>query len=188
MEKEYRALETLVRQLFASVVWSHKIQCKQADIYKKRYNSLNIVMIIISALTTAGIFSVIFADGIWIKIISAIFSFIVTAISAFLKNFDLTTLEKEHTKTANELWYIRERLFTLLVEIGAEIKDYDTLMNTYQEIQYDLKKVYDNSPNTFDKAVDLARKALKIDGDYTYTDEEIDCFLPPMCRKTTSGI
>ena len=188
MEKENRALEALARQLFASVVWSHKIQCKQADIYKNRYNVLNIISIVISALTTAGIFSLIFADGVWLKIISAIFSFAVTAISAFLKTFDLSTLEKEHMKTANELWYIRQRLFTLLIEIGVGRKDYGTLMAIYQEIQLDLKKIYDNSPTTLDKAVAMAKKALKIDGDYTYTDEEIDSYLPAICRKTASGV
>lgn len=187
MEKEKLALEAITRQLFASVVWSHKIQCKQADIYKKRFNILNIIIIIASALTTAGIFSVIFADEKWIKIISAVFSFIVTAISTFLKTFELSNLAKEHMKTANELWYVREQLLMLLVEISSGKKDYDTLMITYREIQQDLKKVYDNSPTTQEKAVSMAKKALKIDGDYTYTDEEIDSFLPVICKKTTAS-
>ena len=62
-------------------------------------------------------------------------------------------------------------------------REYDVLLSEYQIIQQDLKDIYDNSPTTLDKAVSLARKALKIDGDYTYTDEEIDSYLPAMCRK-----
>ncbi len=183
MKKENMSLEAIVRQLFASVVWSHKIQCKQADIYKNRYNVLTVVSIIVSSLATAGIFTVIFADSIWVKIISAVLSFIVTAISAVLKTFDLSTLEKNHMKTANDLWDIRERLLILLIEIGVERKSYDELMDIYQNIQQDLKKIYDNSPTTLDKAVALAKKALKVESDYTYTDEEIDSFLPNVCRK-----
>ena len=86
-------------------------------------------------------------------------------------------------KTANALWDIRERLLILLIQIGVGEKEYDVLLSEYQIIQQDLKDIYDNSPTTLDKAVSLARKALKIDGDYTYTDEEIDSYLPAMCRK-----
>ena len=86
-EEKYKKLEALVRQLFASVTWSHKIQCKQADIYSDRYQFLKIVTIITSALTSAGIFSVIFANQLWIKIVSALMSFIVTAINSFFKSF-----------------------------------------------------------------------------------------------------
>jgi hypothetical protein len=185
MKDKYQSLEAVVRQLFASVVWSHKIQCKQADIYKNRYNTLNVVNIIASAITTAGILSVIFADPMWLKVASVIFSFATTAINAFLKTFDLSSLEKEHMKTANALWDIRERLLILLIQIGVGEKAYDDLLAEYQSVQQDLKNIYDNSPTTLDKAVAMARKALKDDGDYTYTDEEIDSFLPPMCRKSS---
>lgn len=185
MKNKYQSLESVVRQLFASVVWSHKIQCKQADIYKNRYNTLNVISIVISATTTAGILSVIFADSMWLKVASAIFSFAATAINAFLKTFDLSSLEKEHMKTANALWDIRERLLILLIQIGVGEKEYDVLLSEYQLIQQDLKNIYDNSPTTLDKAVSLARKALKFDGDYTYTDEEIDSYLPAMCRKSS---
>ena len=88
-------------------------------------------------------------------------------------------------KTANALWDIRERLLILLIQIGVGEKAYDDLLAEYQSVQQDLKNIYDNSPTTLDKAVAMARKALKDDGDYTYTDEEIDSFLPPMCRKSS---
>lgn len=183
MKKGCESLEAIVRQMFVSVVWSHKIQCKQADIYKKRYNILNIINIVTSALTTAGIISVIFADSNLMKIISALLSFVVTIISAFLKTFDFSSLEKDHMKTANALWDIKERLLILLVEIGVDEKDYGELMSIYREIEQDLKEIYDNSPTTLDKAVSLAKKALNVDKDNTYSDEEIDSFLPPICRK-----
>ena len=182
------SIEALVRQTIASVSWSHKIQRKQADIYSDRYNFLNVINIIASALTSAGILTVIFADGIWLKVGSAILSFVVTAISAFFKTVNLSSLEKEHIKSSNELWAVRSKLLVLLIEIGVEEKEYRELMTEYEAIQEELKDVYAKAPSTTKKAVKLAKKALKKDKDDTYTDEEIDCFLPPMCRKTTSGI
>lgn len=38
---EYQVLLDVVRQNYASVVWTHKIQIKQADIYATRFNIVN---------------------------------------------------------------------------------------------------------------------------------------------------
>ena len=40
MNTNIELLESQIRQIFASVVWTHKIQEKQADIYRDRYNKL----------------------------------------------------------------------------------------------------------------------------------------------------
>ena len=175
---QYKKLEALVRQLFASVTWSHKIQCKQADIYSDRYQFLKIVTILTSALTSAGIFSVIFADQLWLKIVSALMSFVVTAINSFFKSFDLISLKNKHLGTANDLWDIRERLLILLIEVGVAEKEYNDLLETYKEIEKELYDVYAKAPSTTQKAVALAKKALKVDGDNTFSDEEIDMLLP----------
>ena len=183
MKNKHESLEALVRQTIASVSWSHKIQRKQGDIYGSWYGSLNLINIIASALTSAGILAVIFADGIWLKVGSAILSFAVTAISSFFKTVNLSSLEKENIKSANELWAIRSRLLILLIEIGVGEKEYRVLMTEYEAIQEDLKIVYSEAPTTTKRAVKLAQKALKKQKDDTYSDEEIDSFLPPLYRK-----
>lgn len=40
MENKYQLLLDVVRQNFASAVWTHKIQEKQADIYGENYSRL----------------------------------------------------------------------------------------------------------------------------------------------------
>ena len=40
MDDSYEVIEASVRDTFASVVWSHKIQEKQADIYAERFECL----------------------------------------------------------------------------------------------------------------------------------------------------
>lgn len=187
-EDKYKKLEAIARQLFASVIWSHKIHCKQADIYNNRYQILKIIVIITSAITSAGIFSAIFADQMWIKIGSALMSFIVTAINSFFKSFDIVTLKSEHLDAANNLWDIRERLLILLIEIGVAEKEYDQLVDEYKNIEKELYKVYQDSPSTTKRAVDLARKALKINGDSSYSDEEINALLPSVLRERLQEI
>ena len=57
MEEDYGVLESAVRQTFAGVVWSHKIQEKQADIFAKRFKRMELVKIAASSLTSVGIVS-----------------------------------------------------------------------------------------------------------------------------------
>ena len=52
--REYEILLDVVRQSYASVVWTHKIQEKQADIYSKRKNILDTINIIVATLTSCG--------------------------------------------------------------------------------------------------------------------------------------
>lgn len=46
---EYQVLLDVVRQNYASVVWTHKIQIKQADIYATRYRRLENFNVILAA-------------------------------------------------------------------------------------------------------------------------------------------
>ena len=89
MEEDYGVLESAVRQTFAGVVWSHKIQEKQADILAKRFKRMELVKIAASSLTSVGIVSLLIIDEWLIKIASALVSFVSVFVSGFFKSFDL---------------------------------------------------------------------------------------------------
>ena len=57
MDDEYSILEDSVRNTFGSVVWSHKIQEKQADIYFSQYKCMETIKIATASLTSVGIVS-----------------------------------------------------------------------------------------------------------------------------------
>lgn len=63
------------------------------------------------------------------------------------------------------------------MQIKLQKNDPDVLYDRYEEIVHQLDKVYADAPNTTDKAVALARIALNIAKDNTFTDGEIDGFL-----------
>lgn len=71
MIADYEKLEDSVRNSYGSVVWSHKIQEKQADIYSNKYKILETINIATASLTSAGIIAIIFVDPFWLKLISA---------------------------------------------------------------------------------------------------------------------
>jgi len=96
----YEHIESSVRDTLGGVVWSHKIQEKQADIYETKFKRLETAKIISSSLTSAGIVSLLFTDELWIKIVSALLSFVSIFVGAFFKSFDLRTMVVQHKKTA----------------------------------------------------------------------------------------
>ena len=60
MIDNYKTLEDVVRDSYASVVWSHKIQEKQSDIYAEKYKTMEIINIGTASLTSVGIVTMIF--------------------------------------------------------------------------------------------------------------------------------
>lgn len=179
----YDYLESTVRNTYGSVVWSHKIQEKQADIYTTRYRRMETVKIWAASLTSAGIVSLVFTDALWVKLISAFISFISIFVSAFFKSFDLKTMISAHKKSAVDTLAIRDELITLMLQIRMKKESPDILLAKYEELMDRLHKVYAEAPTTTDKAVEEARVALNIQKDNTFFNEEVDSYLPEALRK-----
>lgn len=186
MKNEYVALEDLVRTRYASVAWTHKIQEKQAEIYDKRYRILATVNIFAASITSAGIFSLIFTDQTWLKIASAVVSFVTIFISALLKSFDLQSMTKANKETATKLVELRDELQTLILKIKlGELGEQSvhSLTEEFESLQERVHAVYSDAPKTTDAAVKMAEVALKVNGDSTFTEKEIDMMLPATLKR-----
>lgn len=173
---DYEKLEDSVRNSYGSVVWSHKIQEKQADIYSNKYKILETISIATASLTSAGIIAIIFVDPFWLKLISAF-------VSAYVRSFDLQKSISLHKTTANKLIVVRDQYKLLLLAIKLKK---DNVVNLYKEYELLVKRtdeIYAEAPNTTEKAVEQARVALNIKKDNTFSDEEIDSFLPESLRR-----
>ena len=66
----------------------------------------------------------------------------------------------------------------LIGEIHMMSTPVDELKQEYKDITERLNQLYLEAPSTTDEAVDMASKALNDKEDYTYSDEELDRFLP----------
>lgn len=179
---EYQILLDIVRQTFASVVWTHKIQEKQADIYNERCEFIETANIVVVSVTACGIVSLLFTDQFWIKIGASLLSLATIAISVYDKTFNLRDLGVQHKIAANKLISIRNELLQIIAEIHVHKESVETINSRYQEIAIKLSKVYSEIPTTTSKAVKRASDALKKNEEFTYSEEEIDRFLPPTLR------
>ena len=117
MQDDYTTLEDVVRAQYANVFWTHKIQEKQAEIYEFRHKLFSWINIISASLTSAGIISIVFVDQFWIKLVSAIVSFVTTTMSALLATFDYKNLAKSNKTAATKLVCYRNELLSLLGRI-----------------------------------------------------------------------
>lgn len=182
MENKYQLLLDVVRQNFASAVWTHKIQEKQADIYGENYSRLESLNILAASLTSCGIVSTIFYENLAAKIIAALLSFVTLSITTYFKSFDIKNMEKQCKDTANRLVVVRNDLLHIIAEIHMKSRSVDEINHDYIQIINTLNKIYVEAPSTTQKAVERASEALKTNNEYTYTEEEIDNFLPPTLR------
>lgn len=182
--KEIEIQEGQLRQIFASVVWTHKIQEKQADLHKKRYKLIETIKIISAALTSSGIFSVLFVDGYWLKVVSAILSAVSLFVTIYCETYDLKMEASTHKKSALLLMTLREKIISILSDIKCGKLSYEEIITAKEEVYKKYFEICGESKDAEEKAVKLASSNLKTRKDNTYSDEEIDSFLPIVLRKT----
>lgn len=181
--QDYKIFEDTVRQSFASIVWTHKIQEKQADIYSLTSKRLNIFNMIVISLTACGIFSQIFSDLFWIKLSSSILSMISIFLALYIQTNNFSEMILAHKEAAIKFLILRNKYTTLLTKIKLQKTDEQKLLDEYESLQNVTNILYKNVPNTTDKAVEKANEALKVKEDNTYDDREIDSFLPKGLRR-----
>jgi len=177
-------LEAQIRECYGRVVWSHKTQEKCADIILKRNNLLKWMQIGLSTLTTTGLIVTIFGDVLWVKITSAIISALLLLLNTYLKSKDLGTIAQQHSAAAADIWNIRESYLSLITDLKTGDISIENIREKRDKLQERLAIIYKGSPRTISKAYKEATKALKLNEEMTFCDEEIDCFLPEELRKT----
>jgi hypothetical protein len=137
----------------------------------------------LSALTTAGFVGSVFGAGIVGASLGAVVSTILLALNAYTKDYDLGELAQKHKQAANDLWIIREKYLSLLVDLAMREKPIENLQAQRDRLLVDLHAAYSGAPNTTFKAYRKAQDALKRYEDLTFADSEIDAFLPKELKR-----
>lgn len=174
-----------IRECYGRVVWTHKTHEKCADILNTRNDRIKFWQIVFSAVTTTGIFAAVFGEIPEVGYVSAVISLVLTILNAYVKKYDLGGLSQKHADAASSLWNIRESYLSLITDINSGAISDDDVRKKRDALQITLHKLYKGSPNTnVGEAYQMASKALKNNEELTFSDEEIDMFLPASQRKT----
>ncbi len=181
---QIKVLEDQIRECYGRVVWTHKTHEKCADILNTRNGTIKLWQIILSAITTSGVFITVLGDSKEAGVIAAVVSVMSLVLSTYVKKYDLGGMAQKHATAAASIWDVRENYFSLLTDIRASVLNSEDIRKRRDKLQNDLHKIYKGSPRTISKAYDEATKALKMMEEMTFSDEEIDKFLPKSMRKS----
>lgn len=181
--KELAYFEEQIRECYGRVVYSHKTHEKCADILLSRLSSIKIAQIILSALSTVGFVSIIFGTGDVGAIAGGLVSVALLVLNGYTKDYDLGQLAQKHRQAASDLWLIREQYLSLLTDLHSNSSSEDELREKRDNLLTELHALYSGAPSTNFKAYKKAQDALKNLEDMTFSDEEIDAFLPKSLKK-----
>ncbi len=182
-KEPYRILEGQLRECYGRVVYTHKTHEKCADLLLSRLSTIKIWQIILSALTTGGFISTFLGSGNIGSIIGVIISSTLLVLNAYTKNYDLGELAQKHKQAANDIWLIREKYLSLLTDLAMDDMSLNNMKIERDNLLEELHSVYAGSPSTTYKAYRKAQEVLKKNEDMTFSEEEIDAFLPIELRR-----
>jgi len=120
-------------------------------------------------------------------VFSTLFSTVLLVLTAYMKDVDPGQQAEKHKKTASELWDIRESYLSILSDLHDGHLDIAASRETRDELQSRLATIYATAPRTNSKAYGIASDGLKTQEEMTFSDEEIDKFLPGTLRRAASS-
>lgn len=139
------------------------------------------LQIILSALSTGGIFSVIFFDEFAVKVLTALCSTAMLVLTSYFKDRDLSAIYRQHVETSNKLWDARENYLSFLVDYPY-LSDQEK-KNRRDVLQQEVSAIYKEAPLTDSKSYALAQKALKEKESQFFTREELNQMIPQLLRR-----
>lgn len=180
----FTALEDQIRECFGRVVYTHKTHEKMAEDCATALRNYKWAQIFVSALTASSALSTMLNDSPYLKGATAVLSIVTIWMTGYLKNFDPGGSAQKHRDAAASLWTIRESYLSLLTDLRMKSIPDEEAIKRREALQTKLAAIYKGAPHTNGKAYAAAQVALKQNEEYTFSDAEIDKFVPATLRKS----
>ena len=182
-----KILEGQIRECYGRAVYSHKTHEKCADILLFRLSMIKFFQILLSAITAGSFIAILFGSGNIGTVIGVVLSTTLLCLNAYTKDYDLGEIAQKHKQAANDIWLIREQYLSLLTDLRIGDKKIDEMQIERGRLSSSLHAVYAGSPSTTSAAYKKAQHALQVNEEMTFSDQEIDAFLPKELRRTGVG-
>jgi len=168
---------TVIRETFGKVVYTHKTHEKAADMCFSRSKWIKRVNVFLLALTSGSALGAIL-KGYAFLISTSVLATLSLFFIVYQLSFNFDELAQRHKITAKKLWLIREKYQNLIADLMNDKYSSNEVIEKRDLLLFELNEILENAPSTDNKAYSKARKALKIHGEMTFSDKEIDSFLP----------
>jgi hypothetical protein len=178
-------LEGQLRENYGRAVYSHKTHEKCADLLLERQKNIKLIQIFLATITTGSFISTILGSGSIGSIVGVIASTILLMLNAYTKDYDLGELAQKHKQSANDIWLVREQYLSLITDLASGQKNLVDTVVARDKLVVSLHSIYSGAPSTTYAAYKKAQESLKHFEDMTFTNQEIDAFLPKQLRRDT---
>jgi hypothetical protein len=168
---------TVIRETFGKVVYTHKTYEKAADICIGKSKWIKRMNVFLLALTSGSALGSILGGHAFL-ISTSILATLSLFFVVYQLSFNFDELGQRYKTTAKKLWLIREKYQNLIADIMNEKYSSNELTEKRDSLLSELNEILENAPSTDSKAYSKARKALKIHEEMTFSNKEIDNFLP----------
>ena len=178
-------IESQLRECFGRAAYAHKTHEKCADSLTRTLSGVKWIQIILSAVTTGGLITVIVGDPKISQVAgaaTAIVSTILLALNTYTKDSDPGQKAEKHKEVASKLWDIRESYLSLLTDLRSGCTEAEARQRR-DHLQARLGQIYATAPRTDARAYAKAQEGLKRNEELTFSDEEIDQMLPPALHR-----
>lgn len=177
-------IEGQLRECYGRVVYSHKTHEKCCDILLLRLRRIKFWQVVLSVLTTSGFVGTMVSSNYLFTYAGGLASTILLILNAYVKNYDLGEIAQKHKQAADDIWLIREKYLSLLTDVACDVKSVDIITKERDSLLKELHAIYCGSPSTNYEAYKKAQNSLQYQDDMTFSDSEIDAFLPGVLKKT----
>lgn len=176
MEVNRNRLLSQVKEAHGKVVYTYTAHHKIVDRSKKWKTILDWAEIAITSASAVGLLSGFITNETALKLIGGISSSISLAITLYTKNDSLQTSIKEHMDAANDLWLVREKYQSLIIDFdGMETAQIQAVRTA---IMNEVDQINRKYPGTDPRSYKAAQKALKKDEEQYFAPGEADRLLP----------
>lgn len=170
-----------VRETFGRLVYTHKTYEKASDICSSRSKIVKFINILLLVITSGSALGSIFS-GTQLIILTSIFATISLFFVIYQYNFNFEGLAYEYKATAKKLWLIREKYQNFIADIMNERYSAEDIAILRDSLLLELNEILSSAPSTDNQAYQSARKAIRLDEEMTFANDEINQLLPADLR------
>lgn len=184
MKQDLTPILATARELYARIVYSHKVHELQREIWSKKVRRMNCTSIVLTGLTTfLAILTAAIPEPLAL-IATAVLATATVCFTVWQSGADPAGQAGRHRIVAKELLWLREQ-FLLLIADCHGVMTADEAQRRLEMLNRELATVYKFAPDTSPEAYAAAESILK-SGHFTFSADEIDGFLPTELRKQKS--
>lgn len=183
MDADREAFDAQIRENYGRIVYTHKTHEVMADRYDGQQKRIKLWQILLAAGTTISATGTVFSDAVWVPYFTVLVAVITTFLSGYAKDIDPGTSAQRHREVAADIWAVREQYLGLITDIQDPSIPLEDLRIRRDDLRARQHEIYRTAPHTDRKAYEMAQNRLKNKEDMTFSEKELNTFMPPQLRK-----